>query len=116
MPAARWTFPVASRVDPKAYQIRNTTSGMCLDTLSPSTFDAANLVVQQSCADVPTQIWELRVHARNDRVTEGQFRNEATGDCLDVNRAAISDGAYLIHWECGGNPNQIFRVDSSTLD
>lgn len=115
MPAARWTFPVASRVDPKAYQIRNTTSGMCLDTLSPSTFDAANLVVQQSCADVPTQIWELRVHARNDRVTEGQFRNEATGDCLDVNRAAISDGAYLIHWVCGGNPNQIFRVDSSTL-
>jgi WD40 repeat protein len=113
----RWTFPPVPGAGPKAYQIRNTASGMCLDARAPRPMPGgAGQVVQQPCAADPGQIWELNVEAQKGGTTEARFVNAATKDCLDVNHSSITDGAYLIHWMCNTQPNQTFRVDSSSLD
>jgi WD40 repeat protein len=94
LPAARWTFDS---------QIRNTVSGMCLDTQE-------NRVVQRACSDSASQVWELRVRSTRDGLTEGQFVHRASGECLDINGAVTLDGAYAIRWQCSTDANQLFRV------
>ncbi len=47
--------------------------------------------------------------------TEGRFRNAQHDDCLDINGNAVTDGAHVVRWPCGDNPNQIFRVSAEAL-
>jgi len=101
------------------YRIRNASTGMCLDsTTSERQIGGASLVVQRPCVDdAVSQLWRFDAVSRQAKSTEGRFVHiDEEDDCLDINNNAVTDGAHVIRWLCGDNPNQVFRVSTEALD
>ncbi|MGH3694660.1 MAG: RICIN domain-containing protein [Pseudonocardiaceae bacterium] len=108
----------APRPDSVIYQIRNTSTGMCLDSQrSERTVSPAGMVVQRPCVEGSrSQSWRFEATAQGVGVTDGQFVNVEHAKCLDVNHGAMTDGAHIIQWQCGKNDiNQTFRVSAGAL-
>lgn len=110
----------SSRPDSVIYQIRNTSTGMCLDSqISEQKVGGASVVVQRPCvAGSLSQSWRFEVTVRRDDTTDGRFVNIEHTDCLDVNHNATTDVTPIIRWQCG-NPlndrNQVFQVSTGAL-
>jgi hypothetical protein len=108
LPASHWTFAKTGT----AYRIGNAANGLCLDTRSA---EQETIVVQRTCSDSVSQLWELKVRATKDGVTEGQFVQRFSGACLDISGAVTLDGAHAIAWQCSGDPNQLFQIADTAL-
>lgn len=66
-------------------------------------------LVQQACADAPTQRFEFRRAGGTGGAFE--IRNAGTGYCVDVRGAGSADGAPVVQWsECHGRANQRFTL------
>jgi endoglucanase len=81
--------------------IVNRLSGRCVDVVSGSTADGAE-IIQYDCHGGANQQWTLR-EAGGGYV---QIVSAASGKCLDINGASTADGARAILWSCGTGANQ----------
>ncbi|RSM91824.1 hypothetical protein DMH04_02320 [Kibdelosporangium aridum] len=111
--AVQWAFVKTGT----EYRIRNTATNMCLDSRPDERMiGGANLVAQRKCADVPSQMWTVKVTGRTDELLETQIEQRSSQRCLDVNHANALDGAHAILWQCAANAaNQVFRVSETAL-
>jgi len=100
------------------YRIRNASTGMCLDSpTSERRVGGASLVVQRPCADdAVSQLWRFEVVGGRGDSTDGQFVHIQHDDCLNVNGGAVTDGAPIVRWQCGDDPNGTFQVSTDALD
>lgn len=91
---------------------------MCLDSLkSERRVGDATVVVQRPCVnDAASQLWKFDVVGRHADLTDGRFVNTEHGDCLNVNGTAVTDGAPIVRWPCGNDPNGIFQVSTDALN
>lgn len=85
--------------------IANRNSGKCIDVVSGSTADGAE-IIQWTCHGGANQQWELQ------DAGGGYYRilSQASGKCLDVNGASTADGARIIQWTCGSGNNQQWQL------
>jgi Ricin-type beta-trefoil lectin domain len=108
---AQWYFQRMEppRPDGVTYQIRNTSTGMCLDSrISERRVSEASVVVQRPCVDDSlSQSWRFEATGRRADSTEGRFVNVEHKDCLNVNGGAVTDGAPIIRWQCENDPFQV---------
>lgn len=110
----RWAW--GDDVDPNAgngsggatvTDIVNQASGKCVDVVSASTADAAE-IVQYTCGGGANQQWALRDLGNGYHNLVVQH----SGKCLDVNNAATADGAAIIQYTCGSSTNQQWQLRS----
>jgi hypothetical protein len=110
----RWAW--GDNVDPNAgngsggttiTDIVNQASGKCVDVVSASTANAAE-IVQYTCGGAANQQWELRNLGNGYHNLVVQH----SGKCLDVNNAATADGAAIIQYTCGSSTNQQWQLRS----
>jgi endoglucanase len=110
----RWAW--GDNVDPNAgnggaaatvTDIVNQASGKCVDVVSASTADAAE-VAQYTCGGASNQQWALRDLGNGYHNLVAQH----SGKCLDVNNAATTDGAAIIQYTCGSATNQQWQLRS----
>jgi WD40 repeat protein len=96
------------------YHIRNTATGMCLDSLpSERRVGGASEVVQRPCVAASlSQSWKFEVTSQRADLTDGRFVNIEYTECLNVNYAAVNDDAPIIRWQCGNDLNGIFQVST----
>lgn len=86
-------------------EIVNRNSGKCVDVVSGSTADGAE-IIQYDCHGGANQRWRL------EDADGGYHRivSEASGGCLDVDGSSTADGARIIQWACNGGANQQWRL------
>ncbi|MER8044776.1 RICIN domain-containing protein [Streptomyces sp. NPDC094032] len=92
------------------YSIRNKNSGMCLSIDAAQTGDYAP-ATQYFCGNATEhlfvdQYWALRYDSARQA---NQFVNWNSRKCLAVLGAATNDGASVIQWTCGSNPDHYWR-------
>ncbi len=80
-------------------------SGKCVDVVSGSTADGAE-IIQYDCHGRINQQWELR-DAGGGYV---QIVSQASGKCLDISGASTANNAKAIQWTCGSGTNQQWLV------
>ena len=80
-------------------------SGKCVDVVSGSTADGAE-IIQYDCHGRINQQWELR-DAGGGYV---QIVAQASGKCLDISGASTANNAKAIQWTCGSGTNQQWLV------
>jgi endoglucanase len=80
-------------------------SGKCVDVVSGSTADGAE-IIQYDCHGRINQQWELR-NAGGGYV---QVISQASGKCLDISGASTANNAKAIQWTCGSGTNQQWLV------
>lgn len=106
----RWGW--GDNVDPNwgggggsATTIVNQNSAKCVDVLSGSTANAAE-IIQYTCNGGTNQQWTL-----TDR-GGGYFNvvSVLSGKCLDVSGASTADGAAIIQYTCGSGYNQQWEL------
>lgn len=73
--------------------------------------------MQRPCvADSRSQLWWFEMRDQRADTTDGRFHNIEHGDCLDVNRGAMTDGAHVVRWPCmDGFDQEVFRVSNDAL-
>jgi hypothetical protein len=88
-----------------ASDIANRHSAKCIDVVSGSTADGAE-VIQWTCHGGANQQWELQ------DAGGGYHRivSTASGKCLDVDARSTADGAQVIQWTCGTGTNQQWQL------
>ncbi|MDN3241791.1 ricin-type beta-trefoil lectin domain protein [Glycomyces tritici] len=84
-------------------------SGKCVDVLSGSTANAAE-IIQYTCHGGTNQQWELRPAAGG----YVQLVSQSSGKCIDVNGASTANGARAIQYTCGSGTNQQWQVRNVT--
>ncbi len=86
-------------------QIVSEASGKCVDVVSASTANAAD-VIQYTCGSGTNQQFELR------DLGNGHYNLVAqhSGKCLDVNGASTANGAAIIQYTCGSGTNQQWEL------
>ncbi len=74
--------------------------------------------MQRPCVEeAESQLWRFETVSRQADATEGRFIHiQDVDDCLNVNNNALTNGAPVIRWPCGDNPNQVFQVSTDALD
>jgi hypothetical protein len=80
-------------------------SGKCVDVLSGSTANGAE-IIQYTCHGGTNQQWELRPNSSG----YVQIVSQASGKCLDINGASTANGARAIQYTCGSGTNQQWQV------
>lgn len=85
--------------------IVNRNSGKCVDVVSASTADGAE-IIQWDCHGGTNQQWEARPAADG----HVQLVSRHSGKCLDVSGASTADNARVILWSCHGGTNQQWRL------
>ncbi|GAA1857512.1 RICIN domain-containing protein [Myceligenerans crystallogenes] len=112
----RWAW--GDDVDPNAgngsgggtvTDVVNAASGKCMDVVSASTADAAE-VIQYTCGSASNQQWLLRDLGNGYHNLVAQH----SGKCLDVNQASTADGAAIIQYACGSGTNQQWQLRAVT--
>jgi hypothetical protein len=90
---------------PAAGDIVGRGSGKCVDVLSASTANNAE-IIQYDCHGGVNQQWEQRA------VSGGyvQLVSRASGKCLDIAGASTANGARAIQYTCGSGTNQQWQV------
>ncbi|MQM25898.1 RICIN domain-containing protein [Glycomyces albidus] len=90
---------------PQASDIVSRVSGKCVDVVSGSTVDGAE-IIQYTCHGGANQQWELRA------VSGGyvQIVSRASGKCIDISGASTANNARAIQWTCGSGTNQQWLV------
>lgn len=86
-------------------QIVSEVSGKCVDVVSASTANAAE-VVQYTCGSGSNQRFELRDLGNGYH----QLVAQHSGKCLDVSGASTADGAAIIQYTCGSGTNQQWEL------
>jgi hypothetical protein len=83
-------------------------SGKCVDVVSASTADGAELA-QYSCNGGSNQRWEFQ------SLGNGYYQLIAqhSGKCLDVDAASTANSARIIQWTCNGGQNQQWQVQDA---
>ena len=93
--------------------IKNRNSGKCVDVVSASTADGAE-IIQWDCHGGTNQLWEARA------VGDGyvQLVSRHSGKCLDVDGASTAANARAILWSChsGTNPQWQLRDSGGYLE
>ncbi|HEU5129811.1 MAG TPA: RICIN domain-containing protein [Glycomyces sp.] len=86
-------------------EVVNLNSGKCMDVVSGSTADGAE-IIQYDCHGAANQQWRL------EDAGGGYYRivSEASGRCLDVDAASTAEGARIIQWACNGGTNQQWQL------
>jgi hypothetical protein len=86
-------------------RIVNQGSGKCVDVVSGSTADAAE-IIQYTCGSGANQQWQLR------NLGNGYYNLVAqhSGKCLDVSGASTANGAAVIQYTCGSGANQQWQL------
>jgi hypothetical protein len=85
--------------------ITNRNSGKCVDVVSASTADGAE-IIQWDCHGGTNQQWETRTAA--DGYT--QLVSRHSGKCLDVDGASTAANARAILWTCHSGTNQQWQL------
>lgn len=85
--------------------ITNRNSGKCVDVVSASTTDGAE-IIQWDCHGGTNQLWETRA-AGDGHV---QLVSRHSGKCLDVDGASTADNARAILWSCHSGTNQQWQL------
>jgi hypothetical protein len=80
-------------------------SGKCVDVVSGSTADGAE-VIQYDCHGGLNQQWRLQ-DAGGGYV---QIISQASGKCLDIASASTANNARAVQWTCNGGANQQWQV------
>jgi hypothetical protein len=84
-------------------------SGKCVDVVSGSTADGAE-IIQYDCHGGINQQWRLQ-DAGGGYV---QIISQASGKCLDIASASTANNARAIQWTCNGGTNQQWQVRTVT--
>src|SRR5690606_2916452 len=86
-------------------EVVNRNSGKCVDVVSGSTADGAE-IIQYDCHGGANQ------QCRLEDAGGGYHRivSEASGRCLDVDGASTADNARIIQWACNGGANQQWQL------
>lgn len=86
-------------------EVVNRNSGKCMDVVSGSTADGAE-IIQYDCHGGANQQWRL------EDAGGGYHRivSDASGRCLDVDGASTADNARIIQWACNGGANQQWQL------
>jgi hypothetical protein len=79
----------------------NRNSGKCVDVVSASTADGAE-IIQWDCHGGTNQQWETRT-AGDGYV---QLVSQHSGKCLDIEGASTANNARAVLWSCHGGTNQ----------
>ncbi len=81
--------------------ITNRNSGKCVDVVSASSADGAE-IIQWDCHGGANQQWEAR-SAGDGHV---QLVSRHSGKCLDISGASTADNARVVLWSCNSGTNQ----------
>lgn len=110
----RWAW--GDNVDPNTgngsggvTDIVNRNSGKCVDVVSASTANGAE-IIQYTCSGASNQQWILQDLGNGYR----QIVSQSSGKCLDVSSASTADGAAIIQYTCGTGTNQQWQLRSVT--
>ncbi|WP_100447643.1 ricin-type beta-trefoil lectin domain protein [Glycomyces xiaoerkulensis] len=85
--------------------LTNVNSGKCIDVVSASTDDGAE-IIQWDCHGGSNQQWELR-DAGSGYV---QLVSQHSGKCLDIDGASTDNNARAILWSCHSGDNQQWEL------
>ncbi len=85
--------------------IVNRNSGKCVDVVSASSADGAE-IIQWDCHGGTNQQWE----ARSTGDGHVQLVSRHSAKCLDVSGASTANGARVILWSCNGGTNQQWQL------
>jgi hypothetical protein len=85
--------------------ITNRNSGKCVDVVSASSADGAE-IIQWDCHGGTNQQWEARAAADG----HVQLVSRHSGKCLDIDGASTANNARAILWTCHGGTNQQWRL------
>jgi hypothetical protein len=85
--------------------IVNRNSGKCVDVVSASSADGAE-IIQWDCHGGTNQQWE----ARSTGDGHVQLISRHSAKCLDVSGASTANGARVILWPCNGGTNQQWQL------
>ena len=88
-----------------AVDIANLNSGKCLDVVSGSNDDGAE-IIQYDCHGGANQLWLLQDVGGGHH----QIISQSSGKCLDVDGVSTADGARIIQWSCNGGQNQQWQL------
>jgi hypothetical protein len=93
---------------PTMVTLTATHSGKCVDVISASTADGAE-VAQYGCNGGSNQRWEFR------DLGTGYYQVVAghSGKCLNVDAASTANNARIIQWTCGSGQNQQWQVQDA---
>lgn len=93
---------------PGAVTLTAAHSGKCVDVVSASTADGAE-IAQYGCNGGGNQRWEFR------DLGTGYYRIVAghSGKCLDVDAASTANNARIIQWTCGSGQNQQWQAQDA---
>ncbi|GAB3651648.1 RICIN domain-containing protein [Glycomyces tarimensis] len=80
-------------------------SGKCVDVVSASTDDGAE-IIQWDCHGGLNQQWRLRDVGGGYH----EIVSQASGKCLDIDAASTADNARVIQWSCNGGTNQQWEL------
>ncbi|GAB3652929.1 RICIN domain-containing protein [Glycomyces tarimensis] len=85
--------------------IVNRNSGKCVDVVSGSTQNGAE-IIQWDCHGGSNQQWQLQ------DAGGGYYRivSQAAGKCLDVDAASTADNARILLWTCSSGTNQQWQL------
>lgn len=99
--ASRIRYGWGDGTAPQAGTIVNRNSGRCVDVVSASTADGAE-IIQWDCHGATNQLWELQSAGGNYY----RIVSQHSGKCLDINGASTANNARVILWPCNGATNQ----------
>jgi endoglucanase len=85
--------------------ITNRNSGKCVDVVSASTADGAE-IIQWDCHGGTNQLWEARAAADG----HVQLVSRHSGKCLDIDGASTANNARVILWSCHSGTNQQWQL------
>jgi cytolethal distending toxin subunit B len=91
------------------FNIRNQSTGKCLDLNNGSRADAGSYVNEWDCQGQDTQKWDVESWGTTDPGAV-EITNWTTGMCLDVRGANPNNGTWLDIWPCVGSQNQEFTL------
>ncbi|SDD69804.1 ricin-type beta-trefoil lectin domain protein [Glycomyces harbinensis] len=89
----------------QATDVVNRNSGRCVDVVSASTANGAE-IIQWDCHGGSNQQWLLQ-DVGGGHV---QIVSPASGKCLDVDAASTADNARVLLWSCNGGANQQWQL------
>ncbi|WP_026922253.1 RICIN domain-containing protein [Glycomyces arizonensis] len=88
--------------------IVNRNSGKCVDVVSGSTADGAE-IIQYDCHGGANQQWRIQDAGGGYY----QIVSQASGKCLDIDGASTANNARAIQWPCNGGTNQQWELRDS---
>jgi hypothetical protein len=75
-----------------------------------------NLAIQWGCNHNPDQQWHVADHKGDDGGGAYYEIKNGYGQCLGTMQGATDNGTAIVAWDCNGNPDQQWYIDTVSSD